>query len=180
MRIITGSLKGRKLEVPEGAVTRPTTDRVKESMFSMLETRKGLRDMVVLDLFAGSGSLGFEAVSRGASSVTFVEHHPGAGAQLRKTATAFKVEKQVQVISAPVEQFLRQPATKAYDIIFSDPPYEFPFMVAMVETVLTGNWLKPGGWFLLEHDTRHNFTEDPRCVSSRPYGRTIVSVFLTD
>lgn len=177
MRIITGKLKGRALVIPEGSITRPTTDRVKESIFSMVEVRKGWHGMEVLDLFAGSGSLGFEAISRGAERVVFVEHHRGAALQLEKTARQFGVDDQSIVVSHTVELFLKQPP-RAFDLVLADPPYEYPFMQRMVSQILENGWLKPDGWFILEHDTRHAFLEDPRCISSRPYGRTIVSVML--
>jgi 16S rRNA (guanine(966)-N(2))-methyltransferase RsmD len=176
MRIITGKLKGRLVPAPEGSPTRPTTDRVKESIFSMLEARKGLRDAKVLDVFAGSGNLGFEAISRGVASVTFIEQHKAACELIRETASRFGVDKQVQVVQAAAERYLKGPS-KPYDIILADPPYEFPFMQAMVNHILEAGWLKPDGWLVLEHDTRNAFLEDARCFSSRPYGRTIVSVF---
>lgn len=178
MRIITGKLKGRIIPVPEGSATRPTTDRVKESIFSMVEVHKGIRDALVMDVFAGSGSLGFEAISRGAARVVFVEQHKGACLQLEETAKKFGISEQIQTITAPAERFLKQ-SPRPFDIIFADPPYEYPFIQAMVNHILEAGWLKPDGWLILEHDTRHAFFDDPRCISTRSYGRTIVSILVS-
>jgi 16S rRNA (guanine(966)-N(2))-methyltransferase RsmD len=179
MRIITGKLKGRIIPVPQGSAIRPTTDRVKESIFSMLEVHKGIHDALVLDVFAGSGSLGFEAISRGAARVVFVEQQRGACLQLEETAKKFGISEQIQTITAPAERFLKQ-TPRPFDIIFADPPYEYPFIQAMVNHILEAGWLKPDGWLILEHDRRHAFFDDPRCISTRSYGRTIVSILVSE
>ena len=176
MRIITGKLKGRRIKLPPNLDVRPTTDRTKESMFGVLEARKELRGAAVLDLFGGSGNLGFEALSRGASSVLFIEKNQGATRHIEKTAEIFSVEKQITVFNMPVEKYL-QGRSQPFDIIFADPPYDIPFIGEMIDGIINNAWLKEGGWFLLEHDKRHNFTEHPHCGFSKAYGRTIVSIF---
>lgn len=175
MRIITGKLKGRRLDVPKSGQIRPTSDFTKGGIFNILEARKGLENVRVLDLFAGTGNLGFEAISRGAASAVMVEADRFAAAAITKTADRFGVGAQVTVVNADVAAYLGR-APFAYDVVFADPPYDYPDMPGLADTLL-GGWLAPDGWFILEHDVRHNFTSDPRCVFAKPYGKTIVSIF---
>jgi 16S rRNA (guanine966-N2)-methyltransferase len=179
MRIITGTLKGRKVTVPPHVDMRPTSDRAKESIFSMIEVRKHLAGCTVLDLFAGSGSLGFEAISRGAASVLFVEQSAVAVDHIAKTARQFGVDKQVQAVCATAESFLGG-HPRPFDLVFADPPYDYPEMVRLPEIILGEGWLKPDGWFILEHDKRHHFGDHPGCVFTKPYGRTIATIFRMD
>ncbi len=177
MRIITGTLKGRKITVPPNVDMRPTSDRAKESIFSMIEVRRYLTGSAILDLFAGSGNLGFEAISRGAERVLFVEQSSQAIDHIQKTAGQFGVERKVQTVCSTAETFLSGPP-HPFDIIFADPPYDYPEMTRLPETILQDGWLKPDGWFILEHDKRHHFGEHPNCVFTKPYGRTIATIFL--
>ncbi len=179
MRIITGKLKGRRFSTPGNTDIRPTSDRTKESMFSVIEVRKHIAGSVVLDLFAGSGNLGFEAISRGADRVVFVESLAKAVDNIEKQAAAFGVQKQVHGICANVETFLRNTG-QAYDLVFADPPYDYEFMADLPEIILQNGWLKDDGWFILEHDKRHHFGEHPHCVFAKPYGRTIVTIFTKE
>ncbi len=119
MRIIAGELRGRRIDAPPGLATRPMLDRVREALFSTLQPR--LRDAVVLDLFAGSGSLGLEALSRGARSVRFVERGAPAVATLRKNVDALRVRARVEVLVGDA----LKPASwlPAVDVVFLDPPY---------------------------------------------------------
>jgi len=145
----------------------------------MIEVRKHLSGSIILDLFAGSGNLGLEAISRGASKVIFVESSSAATDHIEKTARHFGVEKQTRIICSSVENFLGGPSSP-FDIVFADPPYEYPEMTRLPEIVLQEGWLKPDGWFILEHDKRHDFGEHPNCVFAKPYGRTIVTIFQTN
>ncbi len=179
MRIITGTLKGRKITVPAHVDMRPTSDRAKESIFSVIEVRKHIAGSAILDLFAGSGNLGFEAISRGASMAIFVESSSAASDHIEKTARQFGVEKQARVICSSVESFLAGPPSP-FDIVFADPPYEYPEMTQLPDIILHEGWLKRDGWFILEHDKRHHFGDHPHCVFAKPYGRTIVTIFRTE
>jgi 16S rRNA (guanine966-N2)-methyltransferase len=177
MRIITGTLKGRKITIPAHVDMRPTSDRAKESIFSIIEVRRHITGCSILDLFAGSGNLGFEAISRGAEKVLFVEQSSPAIDHIQKTARQFGVEEKVRTLCSSAESFLNGPPSR-FDIIFADPPYDYPEMIGLPEIILKGGWLKPDGWFILEHDKRHHFGEHPNCVFTKPYGRTIASIFL--
>lgn len=179
MRIITGTLKGRRLTVPANTDVRPTSDRAKESIFSVIEVRKHITKSDVLDLFAGSGNLGFEAVSRGAGRIVFVEASKNAVDHIKKTAEQFRVDDRMHVICATAEHYLQGAATP-FDVIFADPPYEYERLTELPDIILNNNWLKPHGWLILEHDKRHTFSDHPHCVFTKPYGRTIVTIFTNE
>ncbi len=177
MRIITGKLKGRRFDAPKDVQVRPTSDRAKEGLFNVIEARRFINNTRVLDLFAGSGNLSFEAISRGARSALMIEASTNAVKHMMKVAETFGIADQVSAMAMPVERFLKQRSSK-YDIIFADPPYDWPEIPEMVEQVLNDGWLESDGWFILEHDVRHLFHDHPRCVFTKPYGRTVVSVFM--
>lgn len=176
MRIITGTLKGRKIHIPKTLNVRPTTDRTKEGIFSVIESRRFIRNTHILDLFAGSGNLGIEAISRGARQVLFVDEDRRNIDHIEELAERFKISSRASTLCAKVENFLDGPPSP-YDIIFSDPPYEYPYMHEMIETIIEKEWLETEGWLILEHDKRHQFDEHEHCFFSRAYGRTIVSIF---
>lgn len=131
-RIVAGTHRGRPLRVPAGAVTRPTSDRAREGLFSSLQSLLELEGSRVLDLYAGSGALGLEALSRGAATATLVEHDERALAVLRANTAA--LELPAQVVAQPVGAFLAgEPTT--YDLVLLDPPYDLdvdPVLAAVV------------------------------------------------
>lgn len=175
MRIITGTLKGRRVSVPKNVELRPTTDRVKESMFAVIEARKGLAGLHILDLFAGSGNLSFESISRGARRIVAIEQSSIAVHHINKTAKTLHIDPQIHVLAANVEQYL-DGAAQTFDLVFADPPYTYPYIPHLIERVLS-HWLSDQGWLVLEHDLRHQFQDHPHCVFSKAYGRTIVTIF---
>lgn len=155
MRIIAGKWRGRTLEAPAGLATRPTADRVRETLFSMLASRLGsFEDLRVADLFAGSGALGFEALSRGAASVTFVENGSSAAEAIRRNATKLGAESRIIVGSA-----LTLPRIEPFDLIFADPPYTPGSGTAVVRSIVDAGWLAPGAWFSIE--TSRDDSVDP-------------------
>ena len=146
MRIIAGKWRGRILEAPAGITTRPTADRTREALFSMLVSRLGsFEDLAVADLFAGSGALGFEALSRGARTATFVEVDQKAAAIIRRNAEKLKAPLQLFNCSA-----LALPRSEPFDLIFADPPYAEGSGTAVVASVLKSGWLAQGGWMSIE------------------------------
>ena len=148
MRIIAGEWRGRPIEAPPGMATRPTADRVRETLFSMLASRLGaFDDLRVADLFAGSGALGLEALSRGAAHVTFVENAPQAVTALRRNAEKLRATDRVQVLSGSA---LGLPKAQPFDLIFADPPYQPGSGTAVVVAVTAAGWLAPGGWMSVE------------------------------
>jgi 16S rRNA (guanine966-N2)-methyltransferase len=146
MRIIAGQWRGRVLDAPQGKGTRPTADRVRETLFSMLTSRLGsFEELRVADLFAGSGALGLEALSRGAAHATFVENDAFAAAAIRRNAE--KLQAAVQILSGSA---LALPKSEAFDLIFADPPYSPGSGSAAIRAVANAGWLAAGGWMSVE------------------------------
>ncbi|NNF59527.1 MAG: 16S rRNA (guanine(966)-N(2))-methyltransferase RsmD [Rhodothermaceae bacterium] len=175
MRIIGGQFKRRTLQVPKGHDVRPTTDRVREALFNLLHARRSLTGARVLDLFAGSGALGLEAISRGAASVTFVDADPRVLRVARANATSLGVERACSFLRADALAHLHRPSGARYDLVFADPPYDLAALPAL--PALAQPHLADEGFFVLEHDTRHDFAEHPDLVVTRAYGRTVISIF---
>jgi 16S rRNA (guanine966-N2)-methyltransferase len=147
LRIVGGSLRGRKWTFPDVPALRPTPDRVRETLFNWLaQLLPGSR---VLDLFAGSGALGFEALSRGANSATLVESDRAAAAQLQDVARRFGLT-QAHVACTDAQQFLSGLAPAAFEVIFLDPPFAAGLMQPVLAQIAAGRVLTPGGYCYLE------------------------------
>ena len=152
MRIIAGQFRGRPLVTPAGQATRPTADRVREALFSMLASRIGsFEGLRVADLYAGSGALGLEALSRGASHATFVENVRPAQDAIKANVARLGVSDRVQVLSGSA---LALPRSEPFDLIFADPPYAQGSGSAIVTAVSKADWLATGGWMSVETDRR--------------------------
>jgi 16S rRNA (guanine966-N2)-methyltransferase len=131
LRIIAGEFKGRRLKTPATDRVRPTSDRVREAWFSILQ--QSIPDARVLDLFAGSGALGFEALSRGAVAVDFVENHKASLATIRENAATLEVEDRVTIHRSDALRFATGLQAGAYDVAFADPPYATDDAARLVE-----------------------------------------------
>ncbi|MCW2714062.1 MAG: methyltransferase [Frankiales bacterium] len=168
-RVIAGVAKGRRLQVPSGTTTRPTSDRAREGLFSSLLSLLDVEGARVLDLYAGSGALGLEAVSRGAASATLVEADPDAVAVLRANASLLGAPG-THVVAQPVERFLAVDPEPRYDLALVDPPYDVdvePVLVALLP------WLAPEAVVAVERRSRGRALEWPdgyEQVRSRRYG----------
>jgi 16S rRNA (guanine966-N2)-methyltransferase len=148
MRIIAGEWRGRKLVAPAGQSTRPTADRTRETLFSMLASRLGsFEGLRVADLYAGSGALGLEALSRGASHVTFVEHDRAALKVIEANLAAFKASDRAATRAVRAAAL---PAADPFDLIFADPPYAPGSGTAAAAEVKSTGWLAQGGWMAIE------------------------------
>lgn len=150
LRIIGGRWRGRRLSVPEAEGLRPTPDRVRETLFNWLQPY--IAGASCLDLFAGTGALCLEALSRGAARVVMVEKAAQAVAQLRQHVTTLKAENAAVVLADAVD-FLRQ-APQAFDIIFLDPPFKSDLIARCAELVEARGWIKPGGLIYVEAPSR--------------------------
>ena len=175
MRIIAGEHGGHGLKSPSGHETRPSTARVRESLFSLVDARIYLEGAEVLDLFAGTGALGLEAISRGASLVTFVEQKGNILDYARANAEKLGVEDKCIFIQADAVEYLRQYEGPELDLIMADPPYKLDAMRELPDLAIP--CLDVDGVFTLEHSSHDWFDEHPHLMTSRPYGRTIVSLF---
>ena len=169
MRIIAGEWRGRRLAAPAGRATRPTTDRAREAWMSIVQP--ALTGARVLDLFAGSGALGLEALSRGAAMATFVEHDPRALTALRKNVEVLNVRERVTIVRADAVKFLQSLDPGAFDIAFADPPYERGLAPAVAD-----RWLDSAFAHILgvEHSPREPL---PGGDDTRRYGDTAITFY---
>jgi 16S rRNA (guanine966-N2)-methyltransferase len=148
VRIIAGQFRGRPLQAPVGLATRPTADRVREALFSMLASRIGsFEGLRVADLYAGSGALGFEALSRGAAHATFVDTDRGAAAAIKANGDKLGVADCISVLGASAQKL---PKADAFDLILADPPYAVGSGSAIVNSVEQAGWLARAGWLAVE------------------------------
>lgn len=172
MRIIAGSAKGRQLKAPKGdEITRPTTDKVREAIFGALQFE--IPQSRVLDLFAGSGAMGIEALSRGADFAVFVDADRAAAALVRQNLKALDMQEQAQVLQMDYNSALRC-LHQTFDFIFLDPPYHAGLYQPAIEAIIELELLAPGGKIVVEHEEDAVF--DRRYVQKeKKYGRTRVS-----
>ena len=179
MRIIGGRLRGRVLPGRALSNVRPTTDRARETVFNILQNYVEFTGARVLDLFAGSGALGFEAVSRGAESAVFVEKHRKTAEMLDASAHALGVEHEVQVVRDDVLRFLATPQSVPYRLVFCDPPYALTTGNRVFALLAAHKWCEPGAVLVSEHDMRETVLEQPgwRKVAERMFGETKVDFF---
>ena len=149
MRIVSGAFRGKTLAAPPGEATRPTSDRARQAIFNILEHAawsKGLRDARVIDLFAGSGALGFEALSRGAAFCLFVETDAAARGAIRENVEAMGVFGRTRVHRRDATDLGVRPGADgpAFDLAFLDPPYAKGMGEAALDRLAAGGWLAPG------------------------------------
>jgi len=177
MRIIAGKYKGQQLVTAKDHSIRPTTDRIKEYIFEILGNF--VVDGLVLDLFAGSGNLGLEALSRGAQSVTFVDKSQSSLRVLRRNLGKLKVTEPTQVIKKDVLTFLRQ-NKQPYDLIFADPPYKWDRYIELLPLVFLPENLTEFGIFVLESEKAHNIeweTNVYEVLRQKQFDRSIITFF---
>ncbi len=149
MRVIAGEWRGRKLVAPAGIATRPTADRTRETLFSMLASRLGtFEGLRVADLYAGSGALGIEALSRGAAHVVFVEHDRDALNAIAANLASLGATDRARVIAGSAARLA--PIAEPVDLLLADPPYAAGSGNAVVAAVLAGKWLAPGAMVAIE------------------------------
>jgi len=177
-RIIAGDLRGRRLRVPDEG-TRPTSDRVRESVFNMLDARFDLDGMSVLDLYAGSGALGIEAVSRGAADVTFVDSGRKAAATIGANVKACGIASSAIVLARSVSAYLSSPPERVFDLVFSDPPYDVDAQTIAADLGHLVSRLAEGALVVVERSTRSRgdiWPEGFEAVLDKSYGDTRVEV----
>lgn len=181
MRIITGSAKGIILKTLEGDTTRPTAERVKEAVFSMIQF--DIEGRSVLDLFAGSGQMALEALSRGAASATLVDRSRDAISIIRDNATKTKLADKCAIIQSDYLDFIRRSAGRQYDIIFLDPPYALKMYKPALEAMLASSILKPTSLIICESGEDEVFEQDKELASrfeiekQTRYSKTYITVF---
>lgn len=178
MRIIRGKYGRRRFDVPTNITARPTTDFARENIFNVLENMVDFEGLEALDLFAGTGAVSFEFLSRGCANVTCVE----------KSATQFnfikKVKEQLRddnliMVRGDVFRFVETAARK-YDIIFADPPYDLPNFAEVPERIFSSKMLKDDTIVIIEHSKKYDFSHLPHFYEQRVYGSVNFSIFCMD
>jgi len=182
MRIVAGEFRGRALAAPPGAGTRPTSDRARQAIFNILEHAPwsdGVRDKRVIDLFAGSGALGFEALSRGAAFCLFVETDEAARGAIRETVDAFGLFGRTRVHRRDATDLGVRPGADgpAFEVAFLDPPYGKGLGEAALARLAAGGWLAPGALAVFERgaDEPAFAVEGFEPLDARDYGAARVS-----
>jgi len=173
MRVIGGEYRGRRLTAPVGANVRPTSDRVREAVFSMLFSLGGVEGLQVVDLFAGTGALGIEALSRGAASVTFVERDPRSVEGIRANLGSVGMDDaesrgDATVVRADVDAWVAGTAAR-YDLALCDPPYDYDGWATLLDRL-------PADLVVLESSTEPPAPDSWEVLRSKRYGGTIVTV----
>lgn len=173
MRVIGGTAGGRRLKAPPGTATRPTSDAVREAIFSAIESRTALPGARVLDLFSGSGALGIEALSRGAAEVTFVDSDRRATQVIAENLELTGLGG--MVVCSPVESWLdRLDPSQVWDLVLADPPYAFGEWSSLLGEL--DHHLDPAGIAVLESGTDLDLPAGWRSVRTKRYGTTVVTL----
>jgi 16S rRNA (guanine966-N2)-methyltransferase len=174
MRVVAGRHRGRRLVAPRGRTTRPTSDRVREAVFAILGSVEGVR---VLDLFAGSGALAIEALSRGAMTATLVDRSPAAIAAIRRNLEVLELEAEVR--PDDVQGFLGRARKdgRQYDLVFVDPPYRRATGLAESLSAAVAPVLARGARIVAESDHREPLDLDLTLINQRTYGDTLISFY---
>lgn len=176
-RIIAGRLGGRRLTAPTGTHTRPTSDRVREALFSSLATMTALTGARFADLYAGSGAVGLESLSRGASHALLIESEPRAAHVIRGNIATLGLGTAARLITGTVLKVVSQsPDGDPYDVVFADPPYAVtePELLAVQRALLDNGWLAPEAVVVVERSTRtpSTWVDGITAERSRRYGET--------
>jgi 16S rRNA (guanine966-N2)-methyltransferase len=169
VRIIRGKLKSRRLIVPKGFTSRPTTNFSKEGLFNIIDNKMDLDDKVILDLCSGTGNISLEFVSGGVKSVIAIDQNFKCVKYLQNLAKELDIENELTVLKADVLSFLKNTEMK-FDVIFADPPYESDIHQKIVDLVLNRKILKEDGWLIVEHSRNTKLLQNPGYQFERKYG----------
>lgn len=175
MRIIAGNLKGRRLNPPANLPVRPTTDMAREALFNILNNYVDYEDCAVMDLFAGTGAVSIEFVSRGAKNVTAIDINSSCTDYIKTAIKQFNINN-IHVVRADVFDLLKR-AYKKFDIIFADPPYALQDLSKIPDLVFQSDVLNPDGIFILEHPKEFSFEDHPHFWQHRNYGKVNFTLF---
>jgi 16S rRNA (guanine966-N2)-methyltransferase len=179
LRVISGNLRGKRLFSPKGQELRPTSDRVKEAIFNILQDQ--FQGQNVLDLFAGTGALGIECLSRGASKAVFVDESPRSLSALRRNIEECRLKDKTEVLGRKVLPALKilEVRGETFGLVFLDPPYDKGEARRVLEVLSRSSILTPGALVVAEHSLSEGIDSIPSLprVDRRKYGRTLVSFF---
>lgn len=175
MRIVSGFLRGRRIEPPDSFLARPTTDMAKENLFNVLANFVDFEQTRVLDLFAGSGGISYEFASRGCPAVKAVEKRPAHYNFIRATVQRLGLDEVMTVVLADALKEVEKGG--GYDLVFADPPYDLPEVDSLPDLVLQSEALRSGGLFILEHSVAGRFNLHRRFWQTRSYGKVNFTFF---
>lgn len=175
MRIIAGSLRGRRLNPPQNLPVRPTTDMARESLFNILNNYVDFEECTVMDLFAGTGAVSFEFISRGVREVTSIDINAQCTDYIKAESIRMGV-KNLHVVRADVFDLLKR-ANRKFDIVFADPPYAIEGLATLPDLVFERDVLTEDGIFILEHPREYSFEEHPHFWQHRNYGKVNFTFF---
>ncbi len=175
MRIIAGKFKGKTLHPPAQFKARPTTDRARESLFNVLDGHFDFDGKSILDLFAGTGAISIESVSRGAAAVTAVDIEPISKKFIGQTCREWGIGN-IKVIHADVFALAKR-ANASFDLVFADPPYAEKRIPLLPDLILNSGWLKPEAILVLEHGASNTFEKHTHFMEHRAYGHVHFSFF---
>ncbi|MCD7974164.1 MAG: RsmD family RNA methyltransferase [Candidatus Azobacteroides sp.] len=175
MRIISGIYGKRRFSVPKNFRARPTTDFAKENIFNVLENQVDWEETEALDLFAGTGSIGLEFVSRGCLRVICIEKSPVHYAFIKKVADELKTEN-FYPVKGDVFTYLNNTSSR-FDLIFADPPYDLQELTELPGLIFSKGLLKENGIFILEHPGKYSFKDHPAYKEQRVYGSVNFTIF---
>lgn len=180
MRIIGGIYKGRTVRFPKSKLVRPTTDKTKESIFNYLIHTIYFEGILVCDLYAGSGSLGLEALSRGASQVHFVEKDFNVSRVLKENITSLKADDMCKVFKMDAVRFTKIEDHTQYSLILADPPFFKDDIYKVVENILSGDFLVEGGLMIVERSvqTKENDIDNFKCEPFKKLGDSLIYQFV--
>ena len=176
MRIISGKFKGGRFEPPANITARPTTDFAKESLFNLINNRMDLEDTTCLDLFAGTGSISYELVSRGCDHVTSIEMSERQLGYMRKMIKDLKIDN-MRIMRMDVFRFIESTSSGSFDFIFADPPYQLDNIMEIPDKIFANNLLNKTGILIIEHGSKTNFEAHPYFSEHRNYGNVHFSFF---
>jgi 16S rRNA (guanine966-N2)-methyltransferase len=176
VRIVSGKLKGIRFNPPKGFPSRPTTDFAKEALFNVLEHRFTLYDLSILDLFAGTGNISYEFASREAGTILAVDKNPRCVRFIREMAEKHGLAEDIHCIQSDVLKLIPK-LEGQYDIVFADPPFDYPYYEQLIKGVLENNLLDENGVFILEHGPRTNVKQFPGFKEEKKYGNVVFSFF---
>ena len=175
MRIIGGTLRGKAIMPPSGYAARPTTDYAKEGLFNTLVNELDFESVSMLDLFSGTGSISYEAASRGCTDIISVEMNPSNARFIKQTVASLGI-KGMQVVHHNVFDFLTI-CTKKFDFVFADPPYAIDNLAGIPEKIFSADILNEGAMLVMEHPGTFSFKDHPYFVKEKKYGNVHFSYF---
>ena len=175
MRIISGRFKGQKFNPPVNLPYRPTTDIAKSGLFNIIANQWDFEEVILLDLFTGTGSISYEFASRGCKDITSIDAHPDVVKYVRSMRDKLNI-RTMDVMQSDAMKFLKS-VTRKFNFIFAGPPYAYPYIPEIPQVVFERSILSEGGWLVVEHNDLLSLDHLPYFSTKRNYGSTVFSFF---